>query len=87
MSSEILHCWNCQEELELDPDFDPEEDDHIECDNCGEMCVVMGTRTMSEDEAYEARCESEESKRYEEAAFGSDDEGDEEPDTRTFRDD
>jgi predicted RNA-binding Zn-ribbon protein involved in translation (DUF1610 family) len=70
MSEIILQCWNCKEELELDSDFDTEDPNPIECGNCGEICVVRGNRTISTDEDYEGRCDSEASKRYEEAAYG-----------------
>ena len=66
-----LHCWSCKEELELDSDYEPEDNDKIECASCGEINVVNGTRTMSEDQAYESRCESEEARRYEDTAHGA----------------
>lgn len=79
-----MTCWSCQ--AELHPTLELEDGDHIECDNCGKICIVVGTRTMSEDEAYEGACDSEESKRYEEAAYGRyDDEDDVEPDTHIFQ--
>lgn len=65
-----MNCWSCGCELELPPDFDPEYDGEVECDNCHETCVVIGDRTISQDEEYEAQCDSQASQRYEEAAYG-----------------
>jgi hypothetical protein len=84
MNQEVLHCWSCNTELDIDSDFDPEDDANLVCDHCQETCVVVGTRTMSKDEAYEARCENQESLRYEEVAYGRHDEESDVPDTHTF---
>jgi hypothetical protein len=73
MSDIVLQCWNCKEELELDSDFDREVPDPIQCGGCGEMCVVRGNRTISTDEDFEGRADSEASKRYEESAHGRQD--------------
>jgi hypothetical protein len=78
-----MKCWNCQ--LSLDP---PQDQDRFTCE-CGQVCVIRGTGTISLDEDYEARCDSEASRRYEDAAYGRLDQEEYylEPDTQSFRDD
>lgn len=75
----IYICWSCREELVSHGEMD--QGDRLTC-TCGETCVVQGGYqeteegrvgiTISTDQDYESRCESEEARRYEEAAYGSD---------------
>jgi hypothetical protein len=81
-------CWNCKAQLDILEEPEAENGDTFTC-HCGERCVIHGYRTISTDEAYEGACDSEASRRYEDAAYGSLDTEDcyLEPDTSTFRDD
>jgi DNA-directed RNA polymerase subunit RPC12/RpoP len=80
---DVMRCWSCKEKLEVE---DIEDDEPILCSTCGEKNFVIGTRTMDYDEYYEAMCDSEASKRTEEAFHGHDNEDDFESDTHSFRD-
>lgn len=71
--ADVVQCWSCGHQFEVPPHV--EDGTRIQCE-CGETCVVQVAsngvlpRTMSVDEDYESRCDSEASARYEEAAYG-----------------
>ena len=77
-----FRCHVCGEETTID---EVDDCDYFFCSECGEKNFVIGTRTMDHDQYYEAMCDSEASKRTEDALHGREDEDYFEPDTSSFR--
>ena len=66
---ETYTCYHCHEKNEVE---ELVSDDHFSCFTCDETNYVVGTRTMDRDEYHESVCDSHDSVRYEEAAYGHD---------------
>lgn len=81
MSEDVYQCWSCQHIMTLSWNPPPIEGDMVQCPSCGTTCVIQDSittdehgaevgRTLSVDQDYEARCDSQESARCEESAHG-----------------
>lgn len=66
-------CWSCKQVFD---NQEREDGEHFSCSQCGEINYINGTRTMDRDEYHESVCDSLTSARYEESAYGRDDDRD-----------